>query len=216
VLNALTVDLEDWYQGLEIGRQDWHGFEDRVLLSGRKLLALLAESGTRATFFVLGYVADRHPDLIREIHSAGHEIATHGDSHDFVYRLTRDSFRAEILRSVGLLQDLIGHPIFGHRAPFFSVTKESLWALEVLEELGFRFDSSIFPVHNYRYGIPDAPRWPHPATEARRLMEFPISTWRLLGTNLPIAGGAYFRIYPYAFTRMGLHSINRQGHPAVA
>jgi polysaccharide deacetylase family protein (PEP-CTERM system associated) len=215
VLNAITVDLEDWYQGLEIPRECWHGYESRVVSSARRLLSLLAETDVRATFFTLGDVAERHPDLVREISNAGHEIGTHGESHEFVYRLTPDSFRAEISRMAAVLCDLTGREVLGHRAPFFSVTRESLWALDVLAELGFRYDSSIFPVHNYRYGIPDAPRWPHRVSATNRLVEFPISTWRVLGTNLPIAGGAYFRIYPYAITRMGLRSLNRAGHPAV-
>jgi polysaccharide deacetylase family protein (PEP-CTERM system associated) len=215
VLNALTIDFEDWYQGLEIECGYWHGLEDRIETSGRTLLAVLGEADTRATFFVLGQVAERHPELVRAVYSAGHEIGTHGDSHRFVYRLTPDVFRIELEGAIKMLQDLTGRPVVGHRAPFFSVTKESLWALDVLEELGFRYDSSVFPVHNYRYGIPDAPRWPYRVNKTGQLMEFPISTWRILGTNLPIAGGAYFRIYPYAFTRMGLRSINRDGHPAV-
>lgn len=215
MLNALTIDFEDWYQGLEIERERWHAFEDRIESSGRRLLAVLAEAHTRATFFVLGHVAESHPGLVREIHDAGHEIATHGASHEFVYRMTPEAFRAEIAVAAESLEALAGRPVLGHRAPFFSVTRESLWALDVLKELGFRYDSSVFPVRNYRYGIADAPRWPYPVGETTRLMEFPISTWRVLGTNLPIAGGAYFRIYPYFFTRLGLRSINREGHPAV-
>jgi polysaccharide deacetylase family protein (PEP-CTERM system associated) len=215
VLNALTIDFEDWYQGLEIGREHWDRFEDRIALSGRRLLAVLAEANTRATFFVLGHVAGRHPGLVREIHEAGHEIGTHGDSHEFVYRMAPGAFRTELEGAVETLQGLTGVAVLGHRAPFFSITKKSLWALDTLAELGLRYDSSIFPVHNDRYGIPGAPRWPYEVCNTSGFFEFPISTWRVLGTNLPIAGGAYFRIYPYAFTRMGLRSINREGHPAV-
>ena len=215
MLNALTIDFEDWYQGLEITRQHWHAFEDRIELSGRRLLQVLADANARATFFVLGQVAERHPGLIREILNAGHEIGTHGQSHQFVYRMAPDDFRAEVEGAAATLHALTGRAILGHRAPFFSVTRESLWALNVLAEAGFRYDSSIFPVRNYRYGIPDAPRWPYRVSEATGLMEFPISTWRVLGTNLPVAGGAYFRIYPYALTRMGLRSINREGRPAA-
>jgi polysaccharide deacetylase family protein (PEP-CTERM system associated) len=215
LLNALTIDFEDWYQGLEIAREHWDRFEERIEISGRRLLGVLAEANTRATFFVLGQVAQRHPHLVREIHDAGHEIATHGESHQFLYRMTHKGLRAELKGAVDTLQAITGRAILGHRAPFFSVTSKSLWALDVLEELGFRYDSSIFPVRNYRYGIPDAPRWPYRVRETGRLLEFPISTWRLLGANLPVAGGAYFRIYPYAFTRLGLRSINRKGHPAV-
>jgi polysaccharide deacetylase family protein (PEP-CTERM system associated) len=176
---------------------------------------VLAEARTRATFFVLGQIAERHPELVREIQDAGHEIGTHGESHQFVYHMTLATFRAEVASAAERLRELTGREVLGHRAPFFSVTRASLWALDVLAELRFRYDSSIFPVRNYRYGIPDAPRWPYRVSEATGFMEFPISTWRVLGTNLPIAGGAYFRIYPYIFTRMGLRSINRQAHPAV-
>jgi polysaccharide deacetylase family protein (PEP-CTERM system associated) len=128
--------------------------------------------------------------------------------------MERESFRAELLRSIEVLEAIGGTRVVGHRAPFFSITRESLWALDVVREAGLRYDSSIFPVLNYRYGIVDAPRWPYRVGEGG-LIEFPISTWRVLGRNLPIAGGAYFRILPYAVTRAGLRSINRQGHPAV-
>jgi polysaccharide deacetylase family protein (PEP-CTERM system associated) len=216
VTNALTVDFEDWYQGLEIPSTEWEGYEDRLTLSGRRLLGLLSEAGARATFFVLGRVAERHPELVREIAAAGHEIGTHGWSHTLVYRMTPESFAAELRRSIQLLEDLGGARVIGHRAPFFSITRDSLWALEVMSAAGIRYDSSIFPVLNYRYGIEDAPRWPHPVgTGARPLIEFPISTWRILGRNLPVAGGAYFRLYPLALTRAAFRSINRSGRPVV-
>ena len=217
MLNALTVDLEDWYQGLEIPRERWGGYESRVVSAVRRLLALFAERDVRATFFALGDVAERQPDLVKEISDTGHEIGTHGESHEFVYRLNPELFRAEMNRMVGMLHELTGKTVLGHRAPFFSITKHSLWALDVLADVGFRYDSSIFPVRNYRYGIVDAPRWPYrvEAAGGRSLLEFPISTWRVMGTNVPIAGGAYFRIYPYVFTRFALRSINRGGHPAV-
>src|SRR5262245_59955983 len=146
VTNALTIDFEDWYQGLEIPPESWGGFEDRVGQSGRLLLKILAESGTRATFFILGPVAERHPDLVREIAQAGHELGTHGYSHMLVYRLSREQFREELRRSIGLVEDLAGQPVLGHRAPFFSITRESLWALDILAECGVRYDTSVFPV----------------------------------------------------------------------
>jgi polysaccharide deacetylase family protein (PEP-CTERM system associated) len=213
-LNALTIDFEDWYQGLEIPVDQWDGFEDRIVPAGRRLLHLLADAGVRGTFFVLGYVADQHPELVEEIAAAGHEIGTHGYGHALIYRLTPAAFRADIVRSVRSLEDLTGAPVVGHRAPFFSITRDSLWALDILAELGFRYDSSVFPVSNYRYGIPDAPRWPHrigPGEDG--LMEFPVSTVRAFGRNVPVAGGAYFRIYPYAVTEWALRSINRAGRP---
>jgi polysaccharide deacetylase family protein (PEP-CTERM system associated) len=217
VVNALTVDFEDWYQGLEIPHTDWNGYEDRIESCGRRLLDLYAERGVRGTFFILGSVAERHPHLVREIAARGHEIGTHGWSHTLVYRMTPPAFRAELERSIRTLEDLSGQAIVGHRAPFFSITRQSLWALEVLGDCGIRYDSSVFPVLNYRYGIEDSPRWPHAidAGSAGTLQEFPITTWRVLGRNLPVAGGAYFRIFPYAFTRLAFRSINRAGHPAV-
>jgi polysaccharide deacetylase family protein (PEP-CTERM system associated) len=214
ITNALTIDFEDWYQGLEIPHTRWAEFEDRIAPIGRRLLELLAAAGTRATFFVLGHVAERFPELVREIAAAGHEIGTHGYSHRLVYQQTPATFRAELRRSIDTLAELTGRPVLGHRAPFFSITRRSLWALEILTELGIRYDSSIFPVRNYRYGIADAPRWPYQVSSAP-LWEFPISTWRLGGRNLPVAGGAYFRLYPYAVTRQAFRSINRQRRPAV-
>lgn len=214
--NALTIDFEDWYQGLEIPHTDWAQYEDRIAAAGRRLLELLAEAGVRATFFVLGYVAERHHALVREIAAAGHEIGTHGYSHSFVYHQTPATFREELGRSLRALQDITGQPVRGHRAPFFSITRQCLWALDTLAELGLRYDSSIFPVRNYRYGIEDAPRWPYELPNgASGLKEFPLSTWRLLGQNVPVAGGAYFRIYPYALTRRAMQAINRQGRAAV-
>lgn len=217
VTNALTIDFEDWYQGLEIPHTDWGAYEDRIAPVGRHLLEILAAAHVRGTFFVLGYVAERHPDLVREIAAAGHEIGTHGYSHTLVYRQTPAVFREELTRSIRVLEELTGRPVWGHRAPFFSITRGSLWALDVMRDLGIRYDSSIFPVTNYRYGIADAPRWPYLVqTEAGgELLEFPISTCRLLGRNLPVAGGAYFRIYPYCVMRWAFQTINRQGKPAV-
>jgi polysaccharide deacetylase family protein (PEP-CTERM system associated) len=181
------------------------------------VLALLAERGVHGTFFVLGAVAERHPELVREIAAAGHEVATHGWSHTLVYRMTPETFRDELTRSIAILGELSGQKILGHRAPFFSITRESLWALEIMRECGLRYDSSIFPVLNYRYGIEDAPRWPY-AVQAGHdgtLQEFPITTWRILGRNVPVAGGAYFRIFPYALTWTGWQAINRSGHPGT-
>jgi polysaccharide deacetylase family protein (PEP-CTERM system associated) len=214
--NALTIDFEDWYQGLEIPHTDWAQYEDRIQPVGRRLLDLLSAAGARATFFVLGYVAERHPGLVREIAAAGHEVGTHGYSHTLVYRQTPAVFRDELARSLRAIEDATGKRVAGHRAPFFSITRQCLWALDVLRELGLRYDSSIFPVRNYRYGIEDAPRWPYPlANGGAPLQEFPLSTWRVLGTNVPVAGGAYFRIFPYWLTRWALRAINRQGHAAV-
>jgi polysaccharide deacetylase family protein (PEP-CTERM system associated) len=216
VTNALTVDFEDWYQGLEIPHTRWNGFEERIAPATHRLLDLLDAGGTRSTFFVLGWLAERHPALVRTIAARGHEVATHGWSHSFVYRLTPEAYRDELTRSIHLLEDLAGRPVLGHRAPYFSVTRASLWVFDLLLELGLRYDSSIHPVHNYRYGIDDAPRWPHAVERGgRTLTEFPLSTLRMLGCNLPVAGGAYFRIYPYALTRAAFRRLNATGHAGV-
>ena len=211
--NAFTVDLEDWYQGLEIGPERWERYEDRLLIGTEHLLLLLEESGTRATFFVLGYAAERHPDLIREIHHRGHEIATHGYGHHFVYRLGKEGFRDDLQRSLDVLDRLVRIPINGHRAPFFSIIKGSEWAFDVLTECGIRYDSSVFPVRNYRYGMPQAPRWAHQL--ANGLTEFPLSTFQLFNRNIPACGGAYFRLYPYSLTRRCIRHLNAVGRPAV-
>lgn len=214
--NALTIDFEDWYQGLEIPHTAWSGFEDRIAMVGRKLLQLLDEAGTKATFFVLGFVAEKHPDIIKEIEKAGHEVGTHGFSHTLIYRQTPEVFRGEMRRAIGYLEDLTGKKVIGHRAPFFSITKESLWALDILAELGIRYDSSIFPVLNYRYGIADAPRFPYDLKCGEfTVKEFPISTLQFPKLTLPISGGAYFRIYPYQLTKQAIRAVNRSGNPVT-
>ena len=213
VLNAFTVDLEDWYQGLEIDCDQWEGYEDRIEIGTRRLLGLLDEAGVRATFFVLGYAAERAAGMIREIAGQGHEIASHGYGHQFIYKLTPDQFREDLQRSIAILEPLAERPIVGHRAPYFSITPKSEWALDVLCECGIRFDSSLFPVVNYRYGFPGAPGNIHQVRPG--LVEFPLSTLRLGGRNIPIAGGAYFRLFPYTLTKYGLRRINRSGQAAV-
>jgi len=215
-INVLTVDLEDWYQGLQIDSKHWHHFEKRVVASTRKLLEIFDSCSVHATFFVLGRVAADFPDLIREVSQGGHEIATNGWSHRLIYEMTPDEFRTELRRSRALLEKIVAVPIQGHRAPFFSITERSLWALDILVEEGFTYDSSIFPVRNWRYGIPNAPRWPHVRSLAcGDILEFPVSTVRLLGRNLPATGGAYFRLYPYHLSRAFIRRLNRTGEPVV-
>ena len=211
--NAFTVDLEDWYQGLEMGPELWGGFEDRLRVGTERLLQLLESSGARATFFVLGAAAERHPQLVREIHDRGHEIGTHGYGHHFVYRLGADGFRDDLRRSLDILGSLVGEQIRGHRAPFFSIVEGSEWAFDVLAECGLAYDSSVFPVRNYRYGMPRAPRWVHRLDNG--LTEFPLSTLRMLNRNIPACGGAYFRLLPYILTRRCIGRLNRVQRPAV-
>ena len=210
--NVFSVDLEDWYQGLEIDLNDWGRFAPRLERGLDPLLELLDHARVTATFFVLGHEAERAPDLIRRVAAAGHEIASHGWSHRFVYRQTRDEFARELRRSKQLLESLAGRAVEGYRAPYFSITADSLWALDVLVEAGFRYDSSIFPVFNYRYGIPGAARTPGwiATPSGARLYEIPLSTLRVGGVNVPLGGGGYFRLYPYAATKALARQLARR------
>lgn len=214
-LNALSFDVEEYFQvsafaGV-VNRADWEDYPSRVQFNTTRVLDLLDEHRVRATFFVLGWVAERHPDLVRDIAARGHEIACHGYSHQLVYNQNPGEFYEETKRSKQILEDLVGSPVRGYRAASYSVTKKSLWALDTLMDLGFDYDSSIFPITHDRYGIADAPRAPHVATVGGRvgLVEFPMSTAKMLGMNVPICGGGYFRLLPYAVTRAGLRKINR-------
>jgi polysaccharide deacetylase family protein (PEP-CTERM system associated) len=222
MLNALTIDVEDYYHvtGFEsvIQRADWDGYESRVGRNTLRLLDLLDTHHTKATFFVLGWVAERHPQLVRTIHTRGHEVASHGYAHQRIYTQSPAQFRQETQRSMRLLEDIIGERIHGYRAASYSITRESLWALDILGEEGFTYDSSIFPIHHDRYGIPGYPRFCHVLDNhgGGQLIEFPISTMRLAGVNFPIAGGGYFRLFPYALISRGLRSINRlERQPAL-
>lgn len=211
--HAFSIDVEDWYQGLEIPLSEWGRFEHRVEVSMSALLELMERYGVRATCFVLGKVAEEHPQLVRAIQAAGHEVATHGYSHEKVYDLTPRRFREELRRSMRLLEDLTGEKVIGHRAPYFTITEQSLWALDVLAEEGILYDSSIHPVFNYRYGIPDAERRPAFLSLASggRLLEIPVSTYPASRVNIPVGGGAYFRLYPYALTRAALGQLEGKG-----
>jgi polysaccharide deacetylase family protein (PEP-CTERM system associated) len=216
-LNVLSIDCEDWFCGLEIGMEGWHRFESRIEKSLLKLLDLLEEYKIQATFFILGYLGEKFPNLVEEIARRGHEVGSHGYSHQFVYKQSPEEFHRDLNKSIGILEKLSGQKIVSYRAPFFSITRSSLWALEILSESGILFDSSIFPVINYRYGIPNAPRFPYwvETKNGSRILEFPISTLRVLGKNLPIAGGAYFRIFPYQFIKAGIKSLNRKNQPVI-
>jgi len=217
VTNAFTIDVEDWFQGLTSTNcrpEQWDRYEARVEANTDHVLALLAEYGVRATFFVLGHVANRHPGLIRRIDAEGHEIGVHGYWHRMVHRLTPDQFAAELDRTLAILRPLVNQPILGHRAPYFSINRQSLWALEVLSKKGFRYDSSFFPTRNMLYGYPDSPRLPHRVLDGR-LIEFPVSCVRWAGVNWPIAGGFYVRALPYRFVQRGMRRLNRQGQPII-
>jgi polysaccharide deacetylase family protein (PEP-CTERM system associated) len=214
-LNALTVDVEDYFHVAafagDIDAKDWPTLPQRVDDNTRRLLDILDEAGVSATFFVLGWVGERHPQLIREVHRRGHEVACHGFSHKLIYEQTPAEFRAETVRSKKLLEDLISVPVVGYRAASYSVTAASRWAMDIIAEAGFRYDSSIVPVHHDLYGIPSADAAPHRLVTERgsSIVEFPPTTYAVLGRRIPVAGGGYFRLYPYGLTRFFLQRINR-------
>jgi len=217
----MSVDVEDYFQVSAfddvVDRRDWEKLPSRVVQNTSRLLDLFDEFGVRATFFVLGWVADRFPELVKRISLAGHELASHGYHHRLVYTQTPDEFREDVRRSKRLIEDLSGQAVRGYRAPSYSITRESLWALDVLIEEGYAYDASIFPIRHDRYGIPDAPRHPHQRSSASgQLTEAPPSTVRMGATNFPIAGGGYFRILPYWWTRWGISRLNhRERQPAI-
>ncbi|MDC0937160.1 DUF3473 domain-containing protein [Pirellulales bacterium] len=215
VRNALTIDVEDYFQvsGFEqdINRDDWPAYEPRVERNTHRILQLLDDQQVHATFFVLGWVAERFPQLVRDIDDAGHEIGSHSYWHRLTYDLSPEEFRQDLARSRDVLEDLIGKPVQSFRAPSFSITNRSLWALDILAEEGFTVDSSIFPIHHDRYGIPDAPRQPHRReTAGQPLWEFPASAARFCGVNLPASGGGYFRLLPYSISSRILRQINAE------
>jgi len=225
VLNAFSVDVEDWFQvgAFEkvVPREEWDGLESRVERNTRRLLDLCAEHDVQGTFFVLGWVAERFPGLVRDIQAAGHELGTHGQDHRRVTTLTPREFREDVRRSKATIEDTAGTEVIGYRAPNYSIVRETLWAMDVLCEEGFRYDSSVFPIHHDRYGIPDFPRFPRPVrggngAAGSALHEVPISTVRFAGTNLPFVGGGYLRHFPMAFIRWGMRRLNDvERRPAI-
>ncbi len=218
-LNALTFDVEDFFHvhGFAdvISRSQWDDFPRRVADSTRLILRRLSQFDVRATFFVLGWVADREPDLIREIADNGHELACHGYWHRAVFDQTPDEFMDDVEQSLAAIRKAVpGSVVLGYRAPTFSIVARSLWALDILEKLGLRYDSSIFPCRGHdRYGVPDGCRTAHRVRE--HLWEIPLSTYRLFRVNLPVAGGGYFRLYPSFLTRLAIRRLNASGIPAV-
>lgn len=284
LVNALTIDVEDYFQinafANVIKREDWDSFESRVERNTYRILDILDSVSSqlsdvsnqqskiqnrsfsnsnnkgqttdritckpiRATFFVLGWVAERYPNLIKEIHAREHEVACHGYSHKVIFSQTKEEFREDVKRATGILEDLTGNDVIGYRAPTYSVTQETIWALEILYELGFKYDSSIFPIKHDVYGFPDAPRFPflvkfdgkefpefierYPLTASQpslttsvfpshrhSIIEFPLTTTCIGGHNLPISGGGYFRLLPYPVTKSCLKKINEhEGMPFV-
>ena len=217
----MTVDVEDYFHVSNfehlVRRESWAERESRVEANTDRLLQLFADAGVTATFFVLAWVAERSPALVARIGAAGHELASHGYAHRQVHDQSRDAFRDDVRRAKAIIEDAGGQPVRGYRAPSFTVTRRTLWALDVLVEEGYTYDSSIFPIHHDRYGIPDADRHAFVvSTPAGRLVEVPAATVRLAGTNFPIAGGGYFRLLPFWWTSWGIARVNAsEGQPTV-
>lgn len=214
VVNAMTVDVEEYFtvQALDtrVPREEWPSHPLRAGDQTRRLLDLFDSRGLKATFFMLGWVAERHPGLAREIHARGHEVAAHSYWHKLVFTMTPDEFRADLQRVKGILESEIGAPVRGYRAPTYSVTRESLWAHDILAEEGFAYSSSIFPIVHDRYGIPDYTRFPVQLPSG--LWEFPLTTLHVAGKNLPIAGGGYLRLFPVRGVAAGLAHVNNAEH----
>lgn len=218
--NAMSVDVEDWFQVRAfhsvIRRADWERLPRRVEANTDRVLDLFAGAGLRATFFTLGWVARRHPALVRRIVAAGHELAGHGWDHALVGELGEAAFRADIRRTKSVLEDIAGVPVVGYRAPTFSITPTATpWAHAALADEGYRYSSSVFPIRHDLYGAPDAPRGPHrPRPDG--VLELPMTTLRVFGRNLPCSGGGWFRLVPYPVFRAGLRRLNRaEGQPGI-
>jgi polysaccharide deacetylase family protein (PEP-CTERM system associated) len=211
-VNAMTVDVEDYFQvsafERHVASEDWTRMPVRVEANTSRVLDLLAGSGVHATFFTLGWVAERFPALVRRIVADGHEIASHGFDHTRVIHQTPEAFRADVSRTKALLEDVAGAPVHGYRAASYSITASNLWAHDVLQDVGYRYSSSIYPIRHDLYGIPDAPRFAF-RVRADGLLELPITSLSALGRRWPCGGGGYFRLFPYALSSWALRRVNR-------
>ncbi len=211
-INAMTVDVEDYFHVNAfadiIDRNTWDSFELRVEQNTHRVLDLFAAENVKATFFVLGWVAKRKPELVRHIAAGGHEIACHGMTHQLVFTQTPEVFRTETETAKKILEDAIGAPVRGYRAATYSITARSMWAIDILEQLGFDYDSSIFPMRHDVYGVPDASRFAY-RTPSGKMLEVPLSTVEMFGMRLPCSGGGYFRLLPYAAFRWALRRLNK-------
>lgn len=218
ITNALTIDVEDYFQvsafAPYIERSEWDLRECRVERNVERILALLQENNTQATFFTLGWIAERYPALVRRIVDGGHELASHGYGHERVSDLSEVAFFNDVHHAKALLEDIAGARVQGYRAPSFSIGAGNLWALDTLQRAGYRYSSSIYPIRHDHYGMPDAPRFAHQVRDG--LIEVPPTTLRMFNRNLPSSGGGYFRLLPYALSRWMLREVHRQDRsPAV-
>ncbi len=219
IVNALTVDVEDYFQvsamAPYIARGAWDAMECRVENNVERLLLRFAQQGARATFFTLGWIAERYPEMIRRIVAGGHELASHGYGHERANELTRAEFFDDITRAKGILEGIAGVAVRGYRAPSFSFDESNPWTFECLREAGYAYSSSVYPVHHDHYGMPDAPRFPYRST-ADGLVEIPISTVQAWKRNIPIGGGGYFRLLPYVASRYAIARFHRdEARPAI-
>lgn len=218
--HALSFDVEEHFQvsafWSDSRRQQWDRLESRVEANTRKIAELLANQGTTATFFILGWVAERHPMLVKILAAEGHEIASHGYGHELITGQTPEQFREDVRKAKGILEGLISQPVMGYRAPSFSITRATQWALPILVQEGYTYDASVFPIVHDRYGIPGAnPHCHQLQTEAGPIWEVPPSTYTIMGLRLPVAGGGYFRLIPYPLLRLLLKRIEGAGYPLV-
>lgn len=217
----MSVDVEDYFHAEAfsdvVNRAEWNSYPSRVERNTKRLLELFAAHQVKATFFVLGWVAERFPNLISEIAAAGHEIACHSYWHRLIFKLDRNEFFEDTSRAKDVIEQALGAQVYGYRAPTYSVVEKSMWALDVLAELEFTYDSSIFPIRHDVYGIPDAPRFPFRInTAAGDVMEFPITTFRLWGNrNWPVGGGGYLRVLPWWYTQAGIQRAQKEGLPVI-
>jgi polysaccharide deacetylase family protein (PEP-CTERM system associated) len=217
VVNALTIDVEDYFQvsalSPYVNRSDWDRLPSRVERNVDRILELLAQARARATFFTLGWIAERNPWMVRRIVATGHELASHGYAHSRATEQTPETFLADIRLAKTVLEDVARTDVKGYRAPSFSIDERNPWAFDCIAEAGYRYSSSVYPVRHDHYGMPDAPRFAH---ETRRgLLEVPITTLRLLGSNLPAGGGGYFRLMPYSVSRWIIRQVNRRDRQSV-
>ncbi len=220
VLNALSVDVEDWFHvgafERTISRSSWDGLTHRVERNTDAVLALFAEAGVSATFFTLGWVAERYPALMRRVADAGHEVASHGYDHARVFTLSPEAFRADLRRSRALLEDASGQRVIGYRAPSFSIDQRTPWAHAILAEEGYRYSSSVAPIRHDHYGWPESPRFAWRPVVGSDLLELPVTTAEFGGRRLAAGGGGFFRLLPYGFSRWAIRQVNgRQKRPAI-
>jgi polysaccharide deacetylase family protein (PEP-CTERM system associated) len=210
IVNALTIDVEDYFQvsafADRIARSDWDALPCRVERNIDRILELFAEADAHGTFFTLGWIAERYPDVVRRISAAGHEVASHGFEHRRASEQKRDAFLADIRLAKAVLEDIAGQEVHGYRAPSFSVGRANTWAFDCMSEAGYKYSSSIYPIRHDHYGVPDAPRFAHEIRPG--LLEVPVATIRMLSKNLPAGGGGYFRLLPYAISRWSIRRIN--------